>query len=183
MPFNIDTFKSEIEQNGYMKNNHFRVTLRPPRIFNQTAVANAISFRAESIKAPGIQLLVADNNRYGVGPTQKQPFSAQYSDNSMSIICDSYGRIWNFWYEWARRIFEFNGVENGLPNYVTEYKDNYSTTIQVTSYDVSGEPIQEFNMFEAFPTNIGEVGFNWGNSELTKLNVGFTYSGYTMITS
>jgi hypothetical protein len=61
MPFNIDTFKSEIEQNGYMKNNHFRIALRPPRIFNDVAAANALSFRAESIKIPGVQILSADN--------------------------------------------------------------------------------------------------------------------------
>jgi hypothetical protein len=183
MPFNIDTFKSEIEQNGYMKNNHFRVALRPPRIFNDVATANALSFRAESIKIPGVQILTADNNIYGVGMTQKQPYNSQLQDNSMTVLCDSYGRIWNFFYEWARRITNFNGQDNAVATYFVEYKDNYATTIQITTYDVAGEQIQEFNLFDAFPTSIAETNMNWGNSEVTKLNIGFSYSGYNIITS
>jgi hypothetical protein len=181
MPFNIERFKNNIEQYGYVKNNHFQIAIRPPNVINNNVAVDMIRFRADSIKLPGITILTADNQRYGVGPTQKQPHAANFSENSISMICDKEGELWRFWYEWSRRIFQFNGAENQIPGYYTEYKDNYSTTVQISVYDPNGYLIQTFNLFEAFPTSIQETNMNWGNSELIRLNVGLTYASYNLV--
>jgi hypothetical protein len=130
---------------------------------------------------PGITILTTDNQRYGVGPTQKQAHSANFSENSISMICDNDGEIWRFWYEWTRRIFQYNGAENQIPGYYAEYKDNYSTTIQITVYDPSGYIVHTYNLFDAYPTSIQETSLNWGSSELIRMNVGITYANYNLI--
>jgi hypothetical protein len=138
-------------------------------------------FRTESVKLPGITILTSDNNKYGVGPTQKFPHSANFNENSLSIVCDREGNIWNFWYEWARSIFQFNGTDNAVPGYYAEYKDNYSTTIQVQTFNQEGDIVQTINMFEAFPTSVQDIPLNWGNGEIVKLTAGVTFASYSVI--
>jgi hypothetical protein len=182
MPFNISNFKSNLEDYGYLKNNHFQVSLRPPTVIRGgNNVANQMRFRAESVKVPGISILSADISRYGAGPTQKQPYSAQFGENSISILCDKNGEIWNFWYNWTQAIFQFNGNISSVPSYLTDYKDNYSTTTEIIMYDQEGNPVRTIDMFQSFPTSISDVSLNWGSSELIKLNIGMTYSSYTIV--
>jgi hypothetical protein len=197
MPFNISTFVSNISDNGYLKNNKFSVSVLPPRILsrnNLSSVNNTsdaidmIRFRADSIKAPGITILNTDVNRYGVGPTQKQPYSANFSENNISFVCDRESALWQFWYQWTRSIFEFAGTDNAgftaeanqIPRYFTEYKENYSTTIQIEIYDEMGEVSQTINMFQAFPTAISDIPLSWGDGNLLKINVTIAFTDYTI---
>jgi hypothetical protein len=201
MPFNINSFKTNIEGYGYLKNNHFEVLISPPRILLNGSVNNLgtpttireinnnLKFRIEQVRAPGINLISADINRYGIGPTQKQPFNAQFSETTFSILSDGYGEIWQYWYNWLRAIFEFNGTDssrvgpaNSVARYTTEYKDNYSTTMQIVIYDTYGNAIQRINLFEAFPTSLREVQLSWGDAQnLLRLNVSITFSEFHIV--
>jgi hypothetical protein len=201
MPFNINSFKANIEDYGYLKTNQFEVYVTPPPIlFNgsinnlgtATGVKNIIDtmkFRIEQVRAPGISLMSSDISRYGIGPTQKQPFNAQYQDLTFSILVDNYGDVWQFWYNWVRTIFQFNGTENTftnsganrLPTYTAEYKQNYSTTMQIVIYDNYGNAIQKVNLYEAWPSSVREVALTWGQSDLMRISVSITYSGFTLV--
>ena len=203
MPFNIDNFKANIEDGGYLPTNRFRVILTPPPILFNSSINNTgttasirninsdMTYRIEQVKVPGITLMSADVARYGVGPTQKQPMNAQFGDNSFTILSDGYGDIWQFWHNWIRGIFEFTGTSsanfgqaNRVPSYGAEYKDQYSTTMQIIVYDNFGNAIQKVNMFEAFPNSLREVGLNWADGgNLLKLNVGISYTEYTIESS
>ena len=204
MPFNIVNFKTNISASGYLTNNRFKVVLNPPPILFNSFINNTgsstsinniaadISFRAESIRTPGITLINADVNHYGVGPTQKQPMNAQFSETSISLISDGYGNMWQFWHNWLRGIYEFTGTSsarsggraNKIPSYTAEYKDQYSTTIQIIMYDIFGKKIQEINLFEAFPTSMREVNLNWADQgNLLRLNLGIAYTEYTIESS
>ena len=115
MPFNIDSFKSNIDNNGYLKNNQFEVILNPPPVLLDTSLNNlgtprnvrnitdALRFRIEQVRVPGVNLLMTDVNRYGVGPTQKQPINAMFNETSFSILVDGYGEIWQLWYNWRMK--------------------------------------------------------------------------------
>jgi len=56
------------------------------------------TFRIDQVKVPGINLASADVNRYGAGPTQKQPYNAQFTEVQMSILSDNEASIWQYWY-------------------------------------------------------------------------------------
>jgi hypothetical protein len=203
MPFNINTFKANVEDFGYLKNNSFQVFILPPpslfnsRVssFNSSVAASQLSriqtFRVDQIKAPGISLLHADVNRYGVGTSQKNPFNAQFQEISFSVLNDENSDIWNYWHNWIKSIFDFTGSDsnsfgdiNSFPTFKCGYKSQYSTTIQIVIYNPYGEVAQRINLYEAFPGAIRDVPLAWGDTNnLMRLGVSLLYSYYTISSS
>lgn len=200
MAFNIDQFKSNIQSDGYLKANQFEVIFVPPPIMYNTNINNLgtpvstmitaanMRFRIEQVRAPGVQLFSVDYPRYGIGTTQKMPFNAQFQESTFSILCDGYGDIWQFWYNWLRAINEFSGTDssrvgyaNRIPRYTNEYKENYSTIMQLIIYDQFGNVIERINMYEAFPTAIRETQLSWADTQdLMRLSIAITYSSFTL---
>ena len=101
--------------------------------------------------------------------------------------------MWDFWYNWINAIFNFNGQEPNsnnifggtrIPNYIVEYKDEYSTNMMIVIYGESGETIKTINLYEAFPSSMREVQLAWNdNMNLMRLALTITYSGYTIVGS
>jgi hypothetical protein len=201
MSFNINNFKSNIQNYGYLPSNKFEVFLRPPNLLFNNALNNQgtetqvsdviklIKFRAEDVRAPGVTLLSADVPRYGVGTTQKMPFNAQLNEITLTMLSDGYGDLWRFWHNWIRSIFEFNGIDsattgrnNTLASYSTEYKDNYATTMQIIIYDMFGNAIIKFNLYELFPTGMRETQLDWSdNNNLLRISVNLTFNEFTIV--
>ena len=201
MPFNINILKSNIENQGYIKNNAFEVVIVPPQVLSNQSINNLgtsipvpvivrnLKYRIEKLTAPGIALICSDVNRYGVGPTQRMPFAAQYQEISFSILCDGFGDIWQFWHNWLKGIYDFNGSDSArvgnasrFASYLTEYKSRYSTTMQIIIYDMYGNAINRVNLLEAFPTSVREIGLSWSdNSNLMKLSVSIAYTEHTLV--
>ena len=161
-------------------------------IGNTVSVLNVMSqlkYRIDQIRVPGISLISVDNQRYGVGPTQKMPYSSQFNEISISMTSDGFGDIWQFWYNWVRGIHQFTGttssligVGTSLPSYEVEYKDNYSTTIEIVICDLYGVPTIKIDLFEAFPTAIREIPLSWGDSgNLLHLNIGISFTDFTIV--
>lgn len=183
MPFNIENFRKNIEKYGYADNNSYSVLVQTPPILGGSSTnPERMSFRIDQIRVPGISLQTADINRYGIGPTQRQPLNAQFQEVSMSVLGDRECQFWQFWYEWTRAIFQFNGAGSGnqVPNYTTEYKDQYASTIVIFIYDHEGRPVQQVNLFEAYPTAIRDFPLAWGDPGLLKINVSLIYTEYTI---
>lgn len=203
MPFNIDGLKANIENFGYLKNNSFEVLVAPPPILqgrninilgtpaNVKNIIDNLTFRIEQVRSPGINLALAQVNRYGYGVTQPMPYNAQLQDTTFSILVDGFGEIWQFWYNWTRAIFEYSGNDssrvgtaNRLPSYLTEYKDNYSTTMQIVIYDTFGNAIQRVNLHEAFPSAMREIPLGWNdNQNLMRLSVSISFTEFTIVGS
>jgi hypothetical protein len=203
MPFNINDFKANIEDYGYLKTNLFEVYMQPPNIlFGNTLNNNGIisqineltdlqTFRIDQVRAPGISLASADVSRYGAGPTQKQPFNAQFNESSFSVLCDNQASVWQYWYNWVRAIYEFNGTDsaefgevNRFATYLSEYKSNYSTMMQIVMYDLEGNTIQRINLYEAFPTAIRDIPLAWADDgNMIKIDVNIAYTDYTIESS
>lgn len=193
MPFNINSLKTNIRDYGYLSNNKFAVLVQTPPILTNALLGNQgtgtsmnqiaqnMSFRIDQIRAPGISIASSDVARYGIGPTQKQPLSAQYQELFFSILCDQYSEIWQYWYNWSRLVFEYNGTSSGsAPSYTANYKKDYSSVVQLQIYDYFGNIIQKINTFETFPTAIREVPLSWGDGNLMKLNVAMAFTEYTI---
>jgi len=189
MTFNVGRFKESLARFGYLDNNSFEVFVQTPPILiggNQNAamqIAENMSFRIDQVRAPGISLITADINRYGTGPTQKMPTSAQFQEVNISVLGDHYCEFWQYWYNWTRAVFEFNAAPGGTPSYTAQYKNGqngYSSIIMIQIYDHFGNPIQTINLFEAFPTAVREVPLSWGDGNLMKINVSLAYTEYTI---
>lgn len=185
MPFNINAFRTNIRDFGYLDNNSFAVSVQPPPRLTGSSSGNQIaqnmSFRIDQVRAPGISLMTTDINRYGIGPTQKQVINAQFQEIYFSVLCDHMAELWQFWYEWTRLCFQYNGTANGQgPSYTAEYKENYSSTVVIQIFDHYGNAIQNINLFQAFPTSLREIPLAYGDGTLLKLNVSMIYTEYTV---
>lgn len=202
MPFNIQAFKENVNSYGYLDNNSFDVIIKTPNVLQNAVlnnqgtnsdvyrIAKNLKLRAEQIRAPGIQLMTSQVQRYGIGTVQNMPINAQFQDTYLTFLVDHYSEIWQYWYNWANIVFGFNGLEsangptvNSFPSYQAEYKDNYSTVIQIIIYDHFGNSIQKINLYEAFPTGIREVPLAWGDANLMRLNVTISYTSYAIVGS
>lgn len=206
MSFNINRFKSNIDEYGYARNNRFEVFVQAPkflqnktlkindRVRSITSMNDLLRYRIEQVKSPSVSLLSIDTNRYGIGPTQKMPYNAQFFDITFSVLVDKNTDLWDFWYNWINGIFNFNGEEPGgnnlflnntrIPNYIVEYKDEYSSTMMIVIYGESGETIKTINLYEAFPSSMREVQLAWNdNVNLMRLAITVTYSGYSLVGS
>jgi len=201
MPFNINAFKFEIDTYGYLKTNAFEVFVFTPPVLKDFEISNAgtpfslfsinrhLKMRVEQVSIPGMSLQSTDVRRYGVGTVQKMPVGAQtYGDVTLSILLDGFGEIYEFWDQWIRKIYEYNGVSsssigsvgNAFPGYVSEYKDQFSTDMQIVVYDHFGNTIQKINLKEAFPSSMKDISLAWGSEGLMRLQVGISYTEHTI---
>jgi len=202
MAFNINNFKQNVSDYGYLYTHSFEMYIATPQVLfnaliNQSGtqvpvqrIAQNLKLRIDQIRAPGMNIMTADINRYGIGTTQKMPINSQFQEINFSIILDEFGEIWQYWYQWLRAIHDFSGTEgngftgnNNLPSYELEYKERYSTVMQIVIYDHYGNSIQKINLYEAFPTGIREVPLSWGSAEIMKMNVSVAYTSYNIVGS
>lgn len=198
MPFNIDSFKSNIDKFGVIQNNKYEVYVTPPPILtNNTAysinterdmqqIMELLKFRTEEVRVPGVGLYSADISRYGVGPTQKYPFSAIFNEITISFVSDRFCNIWQLWHNWLREVYQFTGVEtsrrgdsSNVANYKANYKDDYSSDIQILIYDNYGEVQQVLTLIKAFPIAMRENNLNWfETNDLMNITVNITFKEF-----
>jgi hypothetical protein len=205
MAFNISRLKTNINDYGYIKQNKFEVFVQAPTIFENSALNSSgrlisvkdlndmMRFRIEQVTVPGVSLLSSDVHRYAIGPTQKIPYNAQFSDITFSVLVDRNTDLWDFWYNWVNAIFNFNGLEpNGnnlitgsrIPTYTARYKEDYSTIMMVVIYNDVGETVKTINLYDAFPSSVRPMNFAWNdNTSLLRLAVSITYTSYTIVGS
>jgi len=188
--FNVSTFRENFSKNGYLQNNRFKVIITPPKTMQNISgnIPNLLTFRAESVKAPGITLTSSDVFRHGIGVKQAMPYSGNYTDNVISFISDGYGDIWSFFYLWLNSTFDFGGQDgvpnsgNVLPTYQLDYKENYSSTITIEIFDNFGRVAQTLNMYDAFPVSVNDIQLNWGtNNQLLRVTVGISFKEFTIV--
>jgi hypothetical protein len=202
MTFSINQFRSEIQQNGYLKPHDYNLIISLPPILSGTSIFGSndnsisssnmsplLSMRINECRSPLLTLISSDVNRYGIGPTQKMPHNVQFQDMWISIICDKYGMMWNFWHTWLNKVFSFSppynastgSVNNGNASYTTEYKSNYSTNMTLTIYDQVAKTVLEFIMSMSFPIQMREVTLAWNlQNEIVLLNINLSYKDYTI---
>jgi hypothetical protein len=144
-----------------------------------------MKFRIEQVNLPGMSIVSSDVKRYGIGTLQKMPINAQtFGDITLSILLDGYGEIYEFWEQWIRKIYEYNGVTssnvgetgNAFPSYVAQYKEQYATDILIIVYDKFGNAIQRVVLKEAFPSSMRDIQLAWSSENLMRLQVGITYT-------
>jgi len=205
--FNINNFRGHINKHGALNNSKFFVNIvTPPGLVNgyvynngsstqnySREVSDLISFRADSVRTPGVAFAASNIFRYGIGPSEKKPFNATFSDIGISFIADKNAKLYAFFYNWMNYIFNFapghgngsanfNSQNSGMASYSLTYKNYYSTDIEIVLYDESGEkPVQIFRLLKAFPISLNEINLSWSDkSSLMRLNVNFTFKEFKL---
>jgi hypothetical protein len=178
----LNNFMSEIRQSSVARTNLFEVTLTAPRILTGSGAARKISLYAEGASLPGLSLETGQVTRYGFGPNEKIPYSLQTNDTTISFIGDGKGEIYKFFYNWLQGIVraDYNvpsnqTSSNGLSAYEVEFKEDYKSTITITTFNEVGTPVFVYDLSDAFPLNVPDVSLNWSDSSMMQFSVQFAF--------
>lgn len=191
----IGEFYSNFGKKGYTKTNRFEVLFNiPPILIPHTATYNfsetprLLSLRCEGASVPGISLNTSDGMRHGYGLTEKIVNGAQYGNFTCSFIGDQAGDIYKFFHVWMLSIVKFNekpsyvgdgpsGNATGAFPFEYSYKNEYAASINLITYNENSDTLRTFDIFEAFPTAIGDIQYNWGDTDnLVRIPIQFAYT-------
>jgi len=168
------------------------VTFTPPKVFgildnpqDNAAVNLLCQHRAESFPQPGVSLATSEVRRYGIGPIERKPYVPLFLDVGLSFIGDSQGVIHKYFYLWMNSIINFTNLPTGnSPSdafgkqpFEVEYKENYTTTVEIVTFDEAQNKVGIVRLYNAHPVQIGEVQRSWGDENtLVRIPIQFTYS-------
>lgn len=182
----VANFLSEIRQSGVARTNMFDVVITPPKIaLSNGSVAQKISLFAEGAALPGRTIQQQEFSRYGYGPHEKFPYSAQFQDYTLQFIGDGRGEIYKFFYNWMNGIvrndyrIETYGSQvdkGGKSAFEVEYRENYAVDINLNVYNEQSETIFTVTLTNAFPIQVPDVNLNWGDSSMMQFSVTFAYT-------
>jgi hypothetical protein len=195
--FNIDTFINDLNKRGTLQTNKYEVKIARPRVFvRNEAIFEQLKYRAESVRIPGVTLETTDVRRYGHDIRQKTTTGASFNDVGITFIEQDMNRVSKLFYYWIDKIYGFRGIDSSrttvtvinpgqqnstVPGSAVEYKDNYSTRIQIDVFNNNGQLTMSVILEDAFPISMGDVSLGWSDrNSLYKLNVSFAYSYITI---
>jgi hypothetical protein len=211
MPFDLTNFSTNLQQYGYTSANKFDVSFTLPNLMTTTLnsqqngatygqdLPQLLQMRANRVATPSVSALTIGTPIYGMGPVKKQPYNAVFGDIPMSFLCDQYGLIWNFFYEWYNLMYNFTEITANAqtqtlqgvatqfqaqqsPNYTTSYNDDIvSPVVNIFKYDNSGNTIQTWNLYDVKPMIITATDLGWDNTnKLYELVIQFNYREWSM---
>jgi len=126
-----------------------------------------LTLRCESAQLPGRHLETIQQKTYG--PYEQLPYHTTYNDIDLTFIVSGDMSEKSFFDGWMEFI-------NPTSTFDMEYKDNYTTNIIITQYDLAENPMYVVTLFEAYPINVNQLDLNWSSEDTHKLNVTFAYT-------
>jgi hypothetical protein len=142
----------------------------PVKLLMYYNTATSLNFRCETAELPSISFGTTEQKIYG--PTEKYPNQLIYNDSTFTFIVSDDMREKIFFDGWMQLI-------NPNSTYDFGYKGDYSTTIQVNQYDVTGALTYSVSLIDAFPISVNQLDLDWSNTDSHhKLSVVFAYHSW-----
>lgn len=198
MAFNIQNFTSNVGKYGILQTNRYEVVFSPPEGLRASFgrdTTELLTYRADSVKMPGVNFANYDTRRYGVGNVVKSPTNVQFSDIDISFIEAENQEIFELFYKWSNLIVNYGDAIPGEPEslrqlYTTNYKDDFvSEIVEIKVFNNSGtnkfvsntppqiKPTGIIELIDAFPISVSDSALSWSNNNnLFKVNVQFAFN-------
>lgn len=169
------------------------------KIFQSYLLANSekFTFKCEGSEYPSRSFGLTEQMIYGY--TQAYPVSNTYDKTNLTFICSddmSERKFFDLWMEsistsnpaWVAASSINNFTENTLgidlgfgARFDFQYKDNYTATIQINQYDLTGKVSYTIELIEAFPFAISPMPLQWQQAnEYHRLGVSIAYKYYVV---
>ena len=176
---NISDFVSRTKRDGFSRLNRIAVKINPPAAILNSATINdltSLTYYAESVSIPGMELLT--NELYLGGAPTTYPTRSDFRPGStISFLVDDNMSQRLFFDAWLNYI---NPKERGFD---LRYRDDYIGKITVLQISEAGDRVSYgVEMFEAYPTSVGEIRGNWSEQEVVRLDVNFSYRFWRNLT-
>lgn len=194
--FDVNSFRSQVNKTGILKNNKFFVRMYAPRGMMRSNNAPAkqlasdtvriLEFWCEGANIPGVSLNVNEIRRYGYGNIEKKPYVSQNNDVTMSFIGDANGSIWSYFQQWMRLIVNYDmrngifastGILQGQKPFELAYKEDYAVDIHISVFDDLGNESIHVVLRESYPIFVGDIQLNWGDTN-SFMRVPVTFAVY-----
>ena len=158
MSFNINAFKSIVSTTDFARPSLFQVFISTPSGVAPLLPFSPFLVRAASLPASNIGQI---NIPYG-GRTIKIAGEITYGDWSTTIMNDEGFIIRNAMETWIEIMNQRTTNFRAFPN-------EYKVDLKVVQYSKKGAgigiPLKSINLVGCFPTNISEIGLDWGASD------------------
>ena len=155
---------------GGARSNQFTVELTFPVFAGQGNASRAASFLCNATSLPAvsienIQLQYRGRPVNFAGERSFQPWS-------ITIINDGDFLIRNAFERWSNAIANFDAT-NGLVN-----PADYQVDMRVIQLDRNGSKLKTYKFFDAYPTEVGQIGLSYDNPNIQTFDVTFMYNYY-----
>jgi hypothetical protein len=164
----LASFKSELA-----RPNRFDVTITPPAglLTQYSNTFRRLKYRCESAQLPSRTFGTVEQ-KFGSNPTQKFPMHSSYNDLQLTFIVSgdmTERTLFDVWMEYINptNTFDFN------------YKDNYTSPLKVTQYDLTNNKTYILEFRNAYPISVNQLDLDWAADGHHKLTVEFAYDYWT----
>lgn len=195
--FDVSTFKSHISEFGTLPTSRFYMDISLPKVLlnceqmmndfqaENININELLRFRAEAVRgAPGVEILLSNINRYGIGPVQQLPYNVRFNNITITFLADKFSIVWSFFYSWLNGLFSYghdNYPEADSARYRVGYMDDYAVPAQLNVYDVDGKPSASIEFIDFYPIKMDDIALSWSDTNQAKrINVQFAFRHWRM---
>ena len=144
-------------------------------------------FRCHQAVLPG---LTAATSQYATGmPEKNNAYRATFEDVTLGFYCTEDLIEREFFERWQGEIFPTHGhrmdsrgsVDRKM-NWTTwpvAYRNSYVRKIKIQKLSLDGLPTRAYFLHNAFPVTVNETPMEWGQEEVLKIEVVFSYDWWT----
>ena len=172
----LNSFISNIKNQGISKVNYFSAIIHPPRSMKSSEFTSPISstnfsLQCDNASIPGISLITNDVAVYG--EARQMPTQRLFSEMSLSFYADIDLNIKRFFDSWMDFIIN--------PNTRTcRYYEDYVTKMEVVVHDKNYNIRYKVNLEECYPKSIQDITLDYSDNAPMKLRVSMMYKYYTI---
>ncbi len=165
----IADFKAQLKQGG-ARSNQYTIELSFPPVASAGGAARAASFLCNATSLPAVT--VQDINLMYRGRPVHLAGERDFAPWGITVINDGDFLVRNAFERWSNAIANFNAT-NGLQNPL-----DYQVDLKVIQLDRNGNKLKAYKFFDAYPTEIGQMGLSYENPQIQTFDVTFMYNYY-----
>lgn len=176
MPFNILEAVAYIQKSDLARISDFQVMIFGPTTVGQSlGDEQGLSFMCSAIEFPGRTISTIPHKHYG--PLQNIGYEQTFSDVSLTLMLTDTFEEKLFFERWQDFVVGTSRTTQQVTAGMFDigYYHDYVGAVIITQYDRSGEPVYTSELVEAYPVAITNLNADWAETEISKLNVTFTY--------
>lgn len=192
MSFNINKFNANLGGN-VLSQAHFLVRiLRPNCMMNEAGDGmEDLEFLCNSAQHPRVTIATERIQPFGYGRAYLSPYTSALEDTT---TFDFYIRakdvlpvkLFHYWMQQIVGIpnesFDTPSAGKALKTGQVSYRNDYTTTVEIVSFNQSGQEMIKTTLFDAYPTSVSDIQQSWVSDDILRMQVVFTFAGFRIET-
>lgn len=164
--FSVEDFRNGVAKTGLTKGNKYVLRVKLPPLLTGVGDITEIFLRIDSVELPGKQLATSEVKYYG--PPRKSPYGMVYEDLNCTLLLSANLRERYIFSQWMNAIYNYDTA------HISYFKD-FTSELEFDAYSDNGLQIYTVVFEECYPISIGSLNFAYGNEDLIRLPLTFSY--------